>query len=173
MPTTRPRLRGVPPLTVGTLGHQTIRSSKQGTPSAAKRESPPFPLPYEVLPDHTKCCRTGRRGDASPRSQSPRAVRAGLCRVTVGPKRADGTSGAVGTTSSEPEQLFWLSPLVNPLRALAKRPLPLEAPYKGLGVLKELAHGGAKGGHRLTVGVGNPLFGGSAEGILRQGVDPL
>src|ERR671921_1707993 len=54
-----------------------------------------------------------------------------------------------------------------------ERPLPLEAPHEALGVLEKLAHGGAKGGHRLTVGVGDPLFGGGAEGVLRQGVDPL
>ena len=54
-----------------------------------------------------------------------------------------------------------------------ERALPLEAPHEGLGVLKELAHGGAKGGHRLAVGIGDPLFGGGAEGVLWQGVDPL
>src|SRR5829696_7018151 len=54
-----------------------------------------------------------------------------------------------------------------------EHPLPLEAPYKGLGVLEELAHGGAKGGHRLAVGVGDPLFWGGTEGVLWQGVDPL
>src|SRR5919112_4717422 len=53
-----------------------------------------------------------------------------------------------------------------------ERLLALEAPHETLGVLKELAHGGAKGGHRLTVGIGDPLFRGGAEGVLRQGEDP-
>src|SRR5215213_11110475 len=56
---------------------------------------------------------------------------------------------------------------------LPERPLPLKAPHKSLGVLEELAHGGAKGGHCLTVGIGDPLLGGGAEGVLWQGVDPL
>ena len=50
---------------------------------------------------------------------------------------------------------------------------PLEALYEALDMLEELAHGGTKGGHRLTVGVGDPLFGGGAESVLWQGINPL
>src|ERR671921_218265 len=55
-----------------------------------------------------------------------------------------------------------------PRGPLPERPLALEAPHEALGVLKELAHGGAKGGHRLTVGIGDPLFGGGADAGWRR-----
>src|SRR5215204_1152699 len=161
------------PLALGTLGRQTIRYSERGTPSAAIREPPLFPLPYRV-PERTKGRQSPGQRTSSP-APTGASITARLSLTTVGPRGADGVlSGAVtGTISAEPGSSSSSLPWCTPEGPSPKRPLALKAPHEGLGVLKELAHGGAKGGHRLTVGVGNPLFWGGAEGVLREGVDPL
>src|SRR5215204_6355185 len=141
------------------------------------RTSLHFPLPYcTEWPERTKGRQSPEKRCVAPApilvgttgrslSDNRRAEKSGWC---MSGAAAETISTEAGSSSSSPHWCIPEGPSHSP-----ERPLPLEAPHEALGVLEELAHGGAKGGHRLTVGVGDPLVGGGAKGVLRQGVDPL